>query len=1073
MRSRALRSTFAALLALAAAPGAAAGATLRVTGQVSAAGPSALTITIELLPLPGGPQPAPPPVRATARPDGHFTLEAPAPGLYRVVVSAPGHQAIEVPLLPLVEDAELVPAVLRREGPAGRPTRSERLPSDQEGPPIWVPAGRLGPAAATALRNRGERGRGAAIALSGRALDAATRQPLAGALVWCTSCDPFGWAFAKPDGAFRFEAAPHERYQVEAAAAGHLAAFVADAVSAQPAVLLLELAAALAGLVVDAAGGPVAGVAVRARPSGEWDSRLSPRDASPRTASGADGRFRFPRLLPRQLYEVSAHPEEHAPARLVARTPPPGGKAPPLRLVLAPGQTVVGRVVDPDGRPVAAAEVNLRRVQRQPGMSHGNGFTAGGAGTSAATGADGRFRFQRVEAAEYDLQVTRRGFAVTGRAALAVPAQKDEVDLGDVVLEPGVVLEGRVVGPKGVPVVGAEVWAWPDNMSFEHTLFQHEPVRTDADGAFRLGDLRRGEQVRLEVAHPSYAPHSSEVEVPPAEPLTIELRLQGTLAVRVVDPDGEPVPGADVSAVVETKVSSGQGVFSMGSSSYGLGKTDREGNLLAHPQPGAYVLEVSAAGFETQRVPGVEVPAGGEARPVKVALRRGTGATLIGRLTDHAGQPLPGCHVQAVPDLESAEAAPFGRHHAATTQTDADGSYRLEALRPGRYEVEAQGRRQRVAHGTVQLESGTQRLDLVVEAGVEVSGRVTDSAGRPIAAAAARLQTLPGGSTFQSSTAADGSFLSDWVPDGTYQLFVAARGYAGAVAPGEVRVDGTAVGGLEVRLDERSGAISGQILGLDPAQRSRVRVEAHQPGSDMGFSAVGPDGRYRIADLAPGDWEVRAATDYGQQASGQVTLEPERPEAFLDLELEARPTLAGRVTFDGRPLAGADVRLSGPYDAGGPTAQDGSFRLAVPPGRYTLILLDPRQGLSYSRAVEVGADGAEVTIDLESTSLSGRVLEAGGTPIAGAAVVAEGVNPALDLSYSGPATRTDDAGLFELRLAPGHYRLTVSADGFAPATTEVELPEGRTVELDVPLAPEAETEAAGDEGAEDSRRMPQ
>ncbi|HEX9667919.1 MAG TPA: carboxypeptidase-like regulatory domain-containing protein, partial [Thermoanaerobaculia bacterium] len=827
-----------------------------------------------------------------------------------------------------------------------------------------MPAGRIGPAAAAALRNRGERGRGEAIALSGRVLDAATRQPLAGALVWCASCDPFGWAFAGPDGAFRFAAAPYERYQIEGTAAGHLAALVGDAVSTQPATLLLEPAAALAGIVVDAAGRPVAGVAVRARPSGEWDSRHSPRDAAPRTASGADGRFRFPRLLPRQLYEVSAHPEELAPARLVARTPPPGGKAPPLRLVLAAGQTVVGRVVDPDGRPVAAADVSFRRVQRPPVMSGGSGFASGGPAPSAATGADGRFRLHRVEAAEYDLQVTRRGFAAAGRAALAVPAQKSDVDLGDVVLEPGVVLEGRVVGPKGVPVAGAEVGAWPsEGLLFERWSFWHEPVTTDADGAFRLGDLPRGERVRLEVSHRSYAPHeSSEIEVPTEEPLTIELRPQGTLAVRVVDPDGEPVPEANVSAVVETRVSSGQGVFSMGSSSYGLGKTDQEGALLAHPEPGAYVLQVSAAGFETQRVPGVEVPAGSEARPVKVALRRGAGATLIGRLTDHAGQPLPGFHVQAVPNLEGAEEAPFGRHRAATTQTDAEGSYRLEALRPGRYEVEARGRRQRVAHGTVRLAGGTQRLDLVVEPGVEVSGRIVDASGQPVGAAAARLQALPGGSTFHSATATDGSFVFDWVPEGTYQLFAEARGYARAVAPGEVRVAGAAVGGLEVRMREASGAISGQVLGLDPAQRSRVQVRALQLDDSVGLSAVGPDGRYRIADLSPGDWEVIAATDDGRQASGQVTLEPGQPEAFLDLELEVRPTLAGRVTFDGRPLAGADVRLTGPIPAGGQTAQDGSFRFGLPPGRYTLILLDPRQGIGHSRAVEVGPDGAEVTI---------------------------------------------------------------------------------------------------------------
>jgi protocatechuate 3,4-dioxygenase beta subunit len=1066
MRSRALRSTLAALLALAAAPGAAAGATLQVTGQVKGAGRAA--VAVELLPLPGGPQPAAAPVRATAGPDGTFTLQAAAPGLYRVVVSAPGHQSIEVPLVPLVEDARLVPASLRRESEEFRPDHTERLPGDRAGPPVWVPAGRIGPAAASALRNRGERKPGAAIALAGLVVDAETRRPLPSALVWCTSCDPFGWAFTAKDGSFRFAAAPYPRYQVEAAAAGHLAGFVGDAVSTQPATLLLEPAAALAGIVVDAAGRPAAGMPVRARPSGEWDFRRSPRDASPLTASGADGRFRFPRLLPRQLYEVSVHPEENAPARLLARTPPPGGEAPPLRLVLAAGQTVVGRVVDPEGLPVAAAEVTFRRVQRPPGMS-GHGFTGGGPGTSAATGADGRFRFQRLEAGEYDLQVTRQGFVATGRDNLAVSAETREVDLGDVVLEPGVVLAGRVVGPKGAPVAEAEVQVLPSDVRmFKRWSSWHESALTDADGAFRLGGLRRREPVRLAVAHPGYVRlETGEIEVPAAEPLTLELRLQGSLALRVVDPEGEPVPRAEVSAVVETRVASGQGVFSMGSSSYGLGVTDQEGKLLAQPEPGTHVLEVKAAGFETRRLPGVEV-AGGETRSLEVVLRRGTdGVTLVGRVTDHAGRALPGFHVQAVPDLKGAEAE--GLHplrQDGFTETDADGSYRLEALRPGRYEVEARGGRQRMARAAVRLTAGTERLDLVVAAGTEVSGHIVDAAGRPVGGAVARLHMITGGEAFHATSAADGSFAFDWVPEGTYRLLAEARGYARADAPGEVQVAGTAVGGLEVRLEERGGAISGQVLGLDPAERPRIHVRALRLDDSAGFSRVGPDGRYRIADLAPGDWQVVATTHDGRQASGEVTLEPGQAEAYLDLELETRPVLTGRVTFDGRPLAGADVRLHGPSAPGTRTAQDGSFRVGVTPGRYTLILLEQRQGFGYSRSVEVGPDGAEVTIDLEGASLSGRVLDAGGVPIAGAALAVEGINPALDVSYSGPSARTDDAGLFALRLAPGHYRLTVSADGFAPATTDVELPEGRTVELEVPLAPAAET--AEDTGAEDS-----
>ncbi|HEX5759760.1 MAG TPA: carboxypeptidase-like regulatory domain-containing protein [Thermoanaerobaculia bacterium] len=1068
MPARALRPLLVALLApalaLSAAPASPAAAPLQVGGRVSTEGRSPVAAAVELVPVPGGPgSAAPPTLRATPGPDGSFSLTAPAPGLYRLRAEAPGHAALEVPLLPVVEDVHLPLAALRR-GPGRGQAAAAELLGGGDGPPVWLPAG-LFPEVfgAAPSRAEGPKAVGDPVALAGRVLDAATRRPLAQAVVWFLGTEPLRWTLTGRDGTFSLPVRPAEHNQLEAAAAGHVGAVREKVRPGEVVTLLLEPAAALAGVVVDAAGRPIAGAALHASPSGDAGGH-SPRDAFRRATSGAGGRFRFPRLLPRQLYEIAARHDEHAPGRLLARTPPSGASAPPLRMVLGSGQTASGRVIDSEGNPIAGVEVSLARVERPHGRRSGLAFSIGRhGGPRATTDAAGRFRFRHLEAGEYDLSAARQGFAAAGRQGVEVPVQAAEADLGELVLEPGVVLAGRVTGAKGVPVAGAHVAANPSDWMFERwSAAPREPVVTDGDGVFRIGELRPGQRLQLHVDHPDYAPLDAlGVEVPTAEPLAIELRPRGRLAVRVVGPEGEPIAGATVSAVFESRITAAGPHSGSSVTTHGLGRTDGEGSLVAHPQPGQLDLEVVAAGYETRRVPGVEVPAGGEARPVEVALRRSAPrATLVGRIVDHLGQPLPGFTVHAERVQGPADSEPVEPLRSEAAPADADGGYRIEDLPAGRYVVQARGTGPRTVRGAVTVGTGTARLDLVVAAGVEVSGRVMDAAGNPFPGAAVRLQPIPDGYGLRTASAADGSFLFEWVPDGIYRVVGQASGYADATAPAELRVAGAAVAGIEVVLGERSGAISGRILGVEPDELTRVWVRAHGRRLGMAHARPSPDGRYRLADLLPGTWEVRAGLPDGTQASGTVRLEPGGAEATLDLELMLRPVVSGRATFDGWPLAGAEMRFQGERPSGAETAYDGSFRLRLAPGPYILVLLEPRQGIGYSRPVEVGPDGAEVTIDLVPASLSGRVLAVGsGAPLEGAVVTAEGVQPGLELSYSGPSARTDAAGLFELpRLAPGHYRLTVSAEGFAPATTEVELPEGRTVELEVPLAPAGEVE---------------
>ncbi len=1030
-------------------------APIQVSGRVAGTPDALAGTTVELVLRPGGPpapapassQPPPPPpatpaISARPRADGGFVLAAPEAGLYRLRLQAPGFAALEIPLLPLVEDVELPPVELTRRG--ARPRRAA------ESALAWVPA-RQAPDPRASLGEPAASG-AAAVAVTGRVLDAASRQPLAGALVWCMACRAAPWTRSGGDGAFRLLLERDGPSALSAAAAGHVTGSAWRIEPGRPVAFELPPAAALAGVVVDGAGRPVPGVTVRAEPRGD-DSWRDMSDHHPAAVSGAGGRFRLSGLAARRLYEVVARHEAHAPARLLVRAPEPGGKAPPLRLVLSPGRSVVGRVIDPEGAPVAGAAVTVHRSRRS---LDGDGRVTEGGGGSAASDAAGRFRLPHLAAGDYELLVARQGFAEPPRLEFAVPEGVGEVDLGDLALERGVALEGRVVASKGAPIEGASVQVQPrmGDFGFESSWRSDQEAQTDADGRFRIADLRRGARVELAVSHPDYgSAEVAEVEVPPAEPLLIELRPLGGLEVRVVDADGTPLPGASVGSYSEHRVSLG-GSQSGGTASFArYGETDGEGRLLVRFGAGPVNLLVGKPGYEERRLPAVEVP-GGRTAQLEVVLRPAASATLVGRVADDRGRPLPGFQVQAERVVaDGGDGWPGAMSWREPATTDAEGSYRVDGLAAGEYAVRAQGPGQRSAEGRVALSTGTRRLDLVVASGTQVSGRVLDGAGLPVARATAQLAG-DGGPGRWATTAGDGSFLLEAVPDGSYRLTARAAGFAEEEAL-PVEVAGAPVTGLEVRLRRAAGRVTGRLLGLEPEEIAAARVHAAAAESRRGVPGeVSADGSYRIEGLAAGEWQVYAGSERGAVASGTVVLGDGESEAVLDLEFASGAAIAGRVLLDGRPLAGVQVTLSGPQQAWTRTDLHGGFRLRrLPPGTYSLVFLGERQAIGWGRAVELGEEDVELEIAIESGSLSGQVLDgASGSPVEGAVVTLEGSHPELDLSFSGPSRRTDAGGFFDFPLlAPGGYVVRVAAEGRDTLETRVEIPEGGGLQIELPL----------------------
>lgn len=187
----------------------------------------------------------------------------------------------------------------------------------------------------------------------------------------------------------------------------------------------------------------------------------------------------------------------------------------------------LGRVVDPDGSPIAGALVactaraELDESEMLQLLGEGDlreaaeRIRASTVRTETTSAADGRFKLVPPESqAPLRIEVRARGFQRLEHRATR-PGDQD-VDLGTWTLQPAGIVAGRVVDPSGTGIAGARVAlrpgqtpAWLDNIGVDE-IESLEPDRartatTDASGHFELAHAQPGTW-RLRATHRDHPP---------------------------------------------------------------------------------------------------------------------------------------------------------------------------------------------------------------------------------------------------------------------------------------------------------------------------------------------------------------------------------------------------------------------------------------------------------------------------------------------------------------------------------------------------------------------------------------
>jgi 5-hydroxyisourate hydrolase-like protein (transthyretin family) len=880
--------------------------------------------------------------------------------------------------------------------------------------------------------------------LAGRVVDGLRREPLPGAVVWWGG-DEGHWTSSDPRGGYSL---PANSLGVEmmmlAAAPGYQRTWIQVGAGAPAPTLALLPAAAVAGTVVDEAGGVVAGAELTLRierPPRSLQRRLTVETRRSAVSSAA-GRFRFAGLAPDFSYRLTAKATGYAPAELAVSDLEPYASRGGLRLVLQRGRRAWGRVVDGDGAPVPGATVRFEPASPQ-GPDRIRRLFRGSEEPAFAGAADetGRFEVAGLPAGRFDLTARAPGFAAGVVPGIEIPEGAGSVEVGTVELAPGVAVEGRVVDRRGQPLAGVEVRAQagdPSGMMWAFLATRSGPPQavTAADGWFSVADRRRGEKVDLVFNGPGHAAtRLPGVEVPPEAPLEVVLDPLSTISGRLLDPKGDPIAGGWVIASIVRRSGSGASASTVfASMPGGSAPSDDEGGfVLSGIEPGSVKLDAQAPGRQPATLGEVEVAPGQDLEGVEIVLP--PAAAVAGTVVGPDGQPAVGVEVQQVSERGDE------RSFFAESFTDGDGRYRLDGVAPGarRFMASDEDHPHKVAE--LEVAPGENRLDFQLEGGWEVSGRVVDEGGAPLAGIAVTLYSTGTWSYHPAVSGPDGAFAVAGLVDGTYRLRAGQEGYFQVDADQQVTVAGAPVAGVEVRMGT-GGAITGHLLGLSFDDLARVAISAG--GAARGSrGAASYDGTYRVAGLGPGSWRVSAEIPgSGRRAEGSVTLGPGAEEATLDLDFGAGLTLSGRVTADGEPLAAVTVEVEGlerESRASVATDHAGAFAVeSLEAGRYRLSVFGG-SGVLDEREIDLD-DDREVEIRLRLGDVRGRVVDAAdSSPVAGAEVRLDDQGETAAPWWRNDV-RSDSAGSFALHGVPaGVHRLVAEKAGYAPGTAQVEV----------------------------------
>lgn len=361
--------------------------------------------------------------------------------------------------------------------------------------------------------------------LSGKVVDG-SGAAVAGATVSLAARPPRR-ATTAADGSFSFDKLLPLPYRVTAYApagvAGPIEARASEA-AATPVALQLHGGSQVQLEIVDEQQRPVDGATVELR------------GIDVRETAAAQGRVALAAVLP-GAYRIAAWAEGYGRAFQLVDV---GAGTTSVRVELARGVPVSGRVTDEAGKPVAEARV---RYETASDAIAGSDLVR----DAVITGADGKFAFAAMPIGSYRFIATHAALG-TQSSSLTRVESGSAIDNVAVVMPPGCTVRGKVVDAAGAAVGFARV-RLGITIPGARLVVPPREVRTNASGEFEISGMARRQLTAVAMdERGASAAQVVDARAGDVSGVVLALDAVGSIEGSVVDAAGKPVANAQVSA---------------------------------------------------------------------------------------------------------------------------------------------------------------------------------------------------------------------------------------------------------------------------------------------------------------------------------------------------------------------------------------------------------------------------------------------------------------------------------------------------------------------------------------------
>jgi uncharacterized GH25 family protein len=632
--------------------------------------------------------------------------------------------------------------------------------------------------------------------------------------------------------------------------------------------IALKAGATIAGRVRRDDGGPTQGATLRlvtgkrdANQPWNWDwQKLN----APIRPVGADGAFRAEGLYPGG-YTLSCSLEGAAGSDGTFVEVAEGETKEGVEVVLGEEKKIAGKVLNPEGAPVAGASIKLKEVGGGRQQYWGGPDNDPVAATTDAAGA-------------FSIRGLGKGpFTVTARASSFSDGVENNVEGGreDLVinLKAGLAIEGIVVDEvTGAPIPGITLYSNPKAPAAgEMQMRMPRSATSGKDGTFAIRDLASGSymlsvMMNWNDASSDYSQKTVDNVDAGAKDVRVALAKGLPIAGKVVHEDGKPASGAYVQAIGKDANGNPDWQKQRG------GQVNADGTFRLGGLPaGNYDLTINA-GWGGGNAQGVApttmkgVSAGTE--DLVVTVRKGL--TITGKVVDEKGNPpsQPG-NLQVT---ASGGAAPGGADNS-WGNFGTDGAFTTQPLDPSKtYDLTVMGIQGYVGGTAKGITPGSKDVILTLRKGGSIAGTVVDDAGKSVGKGVPVMAMKDGGnagepgSWAQARTGDSGEFTLEGL--GEFKFRLTAGGQNTEWRPSQA-AETYESGATGVVLKTGPGAtLSGKLVDARGVAIRTQWLRAVPEASDArsvqgGYARPAEDGTFTIKGLAPG--KVKLSCMYGNK----------------------------------------------------------------------------------------------------------------------------------------------------------------------------------------------------------------